>query len=264
LADVYVVSAAGGTPKRLTTDEREIFGLRWTADGREIVFSSTRSGEPALWRVPVSGGAPRRVLEAGEHAWFPSISRQGRRLVFTRQLSDLNIWRVEAPGIGSISKRSARLTASTKTEMAPEFSPDGKRIVWSGCLPNAGTCGLTLTPTDGSGAAQVLTRDNGGNAHWSPDGKRIVYQASDGAGHLQVFVINADGTGRKQLTEGKNNDVQPAWSRDGGSIFWRSDQNGTAWAIYVMYADGSNKRLLIPDTPVDPNLWAWQTISVAP
>ena len=146
----------------------------------------------------------------------------------------------------------------------PAFSPDGKHIVWSGCLPNTNTCGVMISPTDGSGSVQVLTRDNSGNAHWSPDGKRIVFRGADEAGNQQVFVINADGSGRKQLTEGKHNDGQPAWSRDGGSIFWRSDQNGTAWAIFVMSADGSNKRLLIPNTPVDPSLWAWQTISVAP
>ncbi|MDE3091230.1 MAG: PD40 domain-containing protein [Chloroflexota bacterium] len=147
----------------------------------------------------------------------------------------------------------------------PSFSPDGKQIVWSGCLPNTSTCGLIVTPTDGSGATRVLTRDNGGNAHWSPDGKKIVYQATDDAMHHQVFVINADGSGgRKQLTDGKSNDGQPAWSRDGGSIFWRSDQNGTAWAIFVMNADGSNKRRLIANTPADPNLWPWESISVAP
>jgi Tol biopolymer transport system component len=111
----------------------------------------------------------------------------------------------------------------------------------------------------------VLTRDNGGNAHWSPDGKQIVYQARDDAGNMQVYVINADGASpRKQLTTGKSNDGQPAWSRGGSSIFWRSDQNGTAWAVFVMNADGSDKRLLVSNAPASSNLWGWQTISVAP
>jgi dipeptidyl aminopeptidase/acylaminoacyl peptidase len=146
----------------------------------------------------------------------------------------------------------------------PSFSPAGKQIVFSGCLPNTNTCGLMVSPTDGSGATRVLTSDNGGNAQWSPDGKRIVYQATDDASHRQVYVINVDGSGRKQLTHGKSNDGQPAWSRDGGSIFWRSDQNGTAWAIYVMNADGTNPRKLIADAPADPDLWGWESISVAP
>jgi Tol biopolymer transport system component len=147
----------------------------------------------------------------------------------------------------------------------PAFSPDGKHIVFSGCQPNTNQCGLHVVPTDGNGAVRVLTTDNGGDAQWSPDGKKLVYQSSDDAGNKQVFVINADGSGaRKQLTNGKSNDGQPAWSRQGGSIFWRSDQNGTAWAIFVMNADGSNKRRLVSSAAANPDLWGWQSISVAP
>ena len=147
----------------------------------------------------------------------------------------------------------------------PAFSPDGKQIVFSGCLPNTSTCGLILAPADATGVTHLLTMDNGGNAQWSPDGKKIVYQSTDEVDHRLVFVINADGAGgRKQLTEGKSNDGQPAWSGDGRSIYWRSDQSGKAWAIYVMNADGSNKRLLISNVPADPNLWGWEPLSVAP
>ena len=144
------------------------------------------------------------------------------------------------------------------------FSPDGKQISFSGCLPNTNTCGVFTAPTDTSGKVTVLTRDNGGNSQWSPDGKRIVYQASDGSGHRQIFVMNADGSGVKQLTNGKSNDGQPVWSRDGGSIIWRSDQNGTAWAIYAMNADGTNQRKVVDNTPPHPDLWGWDTMTLAP
>jgi TolB protein len=109
-----------------------------------------------------------------------------------------------------------------------------------------------------------LTTDHGGNADCSPRGDQIVYQVPDNAGHRQVFVINANGSGKKQLTRGASNDGQPTWSRDGGSIFWRSDQNGTAWAIYVMNADGTNPRKLIDNAIPDQDLWGWESLSAAP
>ncbi len=145
----------------------------------------------------------------------------------------------------------------------PAFSPDGKHIVYAGCLPNTNTCGLLVVPA-GGGAPRLVTRDNGGNAHWSPDGSQIVYQARDDAGHIAVFVVKPDGSGKKQLTTGKSNDGQPVWSRDGGSIFWRSDQNGTAWGIFVMNADGSKARRLLNNVPPDRDLWGWESLSVAP
>ena len=114
------------------------------------------------------------------------------------------------------------------------------------------------------GPSRQLTTDNGGNAEYSPRGDKVVYQATDNAGHHQVFVINLDGSGRKQLTHGTGNDGQPTWSRDSGSIFWRSDQNGTAWAIYVMNADGSNPRKLIDSASPHQDLWPWESLSTAP
>ena len=110
----------------------------------------------------------------------------------------------------------------------------------------------------------MITRDGGANARWSPDGKRIVYQANDDSGHRQVFVANADGAGRKQLTFGKGNDGQPVFSADGNFIYWRSDQDGKNWGIFVMRADGTNPRLIIPNVPPDVNLWARESLSTAP
>ena len=109
----------------------------------------------------------------------------------------------------------------------------------------------------------MITRDNGANPQGSPRGDKIIYQADDGKGHINVFAVNSDGTGVKQLTNGKNNDGQPAWSRDGNFIFWRSDRNGAGWAIFVMRADGSNPRLLINNAPASIN-WGRESLSTAP
>lgn len=189
-------------------------------------------------------------------------SRDGSWIVFTDSA------RPKQPG-GPIIKVKADGLYKTTAPLnvigsSPAFSPDGKQVAFAGCLPNTNNCGLQVAAADGSGVLRTVTRDNGGNPKWSPNGARIVYQATDGSGHLQVWVVNADGTGKKQLTSGKSNDGQPNWSRDGGSIYWRSDQNGTAWAIYVMNADGSGQRRIIANMPPDPDFWGWESISVGP
>jgi hypothetical protein len=242
-------------------------GASWPAfspDGSRIAYFHWADG---LYIANVDGGGATGPLVISPGICCLNWSRDGKYVVYA------NSSKANQPG-GPISMlrvdvvfnpNSPAITPLNVNGNGPAFSPDGKQIVFSGCLPNTNTCGLIIAPTDGSGATRVLTRDNGGNASWSPDGKRIVYQATDDANNRQVFEISADGSGaRKQLTNGKSNDGEPAWSHDGGSILWRSDQNGTQWAIMVMNADGSNPRKLISNAPADPNLWGWQSISAAP
>lgn len=149
------------------------------------------------------------------------------------------------------------------TGNGPAFSPDGSQIVYSGSLPQQNPLGLLIVSA-GGGAPRQITTDNGGTAQWSPRGDKLVYAANDNAGHRQVFVINPDGSGKKQLTTGTSNDAQPVWSRDGSAIFWRSDQNSTAWAIYAMNADGANPRKIIDGAKPDPTFWGWESLSVSP
>ena len=68
---------------------------------------------------------------------------------------------------------------------------------------------------------------------WSPDAKQIAF-ASARSGVPHLYVMNADGTGTKQLTSGKRNDTHPTWSPDGASIAFVRDED-----LYVMAADGS-------------------------
>jgi TolB protein len=76
--DLYVVPAAGGSPKRLTFDNTPMGSPpSWTPDSRDLVFSSTRGGSLSLWRISVRGGSPQPVPGVGEDSFVPSVSRKG-------------------------------------------------------------------------------------------------------------------------------------------------------------------------------------------
>ncbi|MBM3130622.1 MAG: hypothetical protein FJ009_18580 [Chloroflexi bacterium] len=256
---IWVANANGSNPRQILT---HALWPTFSPDGKQVAFYGRMEGRSeGLYLANSDGGGITGPVVVGVGVCCMNWSRDGQWIVYT------NSPRQNQPG-GPIAM--VKLDGVFKTIVnlgvdgnGPTFSPDGKQIVFSGCMPNTNTCGLMIASTSGGGARQVTT-DNGGNADWSPRGDKIVYQTSDGAGHRQVFTVNPDGSGKKQLTTGKSNDGQPVWSRDGGSIFWRSDQNGTAWAIYVMNADGSGQRKLIDNTPPHPDLWGWEALSVAP
>src|SRR4029434_5004527 len=67
--DIYLISIGGGNVRRLTANDRRIHSLAWTADGREIVFSSNRGGGFSLWRGALSRGTPHRGAVTGTNSY---------------------------------------------------------------------------------------------------------------------------------------------------------------------------------------------------
>jgi Tol biopolymer transport system component len=73
---------------------------------------------------------------------------------------------------------------------------------------------------------------------WSPNGKSIAF-ASKRNGRLHLYVMRADGTGTRRLTDTKNDDSNPTWSPDGSELAF---QRGPE--LFVMSADGTHVRPL--------------------
>src|SRR5262249_33959089 len=90
--DIYLQNASAAEARRLTFDQAIISGLAWTPDGRYIVFSSSRSGLPTLWKVPASGGAIEPLAGVGEEAYSPAVSRRGDLLAYRKWEVNGSIW----------------------------------------------------------------------------------------------------------------------------------------------------------------------------
>jgi len=84
---------------------------------------------------------------------------------------------------------------------------------------------------------------------WSPDGRRIAFSCyANGRG--QIFVMNADGTGARNISRNRHCDRSPSWSPDGRRIAFVSNRSGD-WEIYAMGADGGAPRRLTASRGVD-------------
>jgi Tol biopolymer transport system component len=96
----------------------------------------------------------------------------------------------------------------------------------------------------GGGKRRVLTSYNlggggiGSMARWSPNGAQLVYQIA-GPQHGDLYVINADGSGQRQLTANAALNAGGSFSPNGDRIAFLSTRNGN-YDTWVMNADGSN------------------------
>jgi Tol biopolymer transport system component len=239
-ADVYVLPVnadgrPGGEPRRLTSQER-VWDLDWTADSRRIVYSSDRFGGPGLWTILLSGGSPERLLAGGENAGGLSVSRSGNRLVYTRDLVDTNIWRIPGPAASDRNSIPAKFIASTQQDVEPQFSPDGKKIVFNS--DRSGTWELWVCDREGHNSAQLtsLRGTAPGSPRWSPDSQWVAFDCPK-AGNSDIYVISAEGGPLRQVTTEPSADVRPSWSRDGRWIYFGSDRNGD-WQIWKSPAQG--------------------------
>ena len=94
----------------------------------------------------------------------------------------------------------------------------------------------------GGGSSGDCIGSSSGNRIGSSSGNRIAF-VSDRDGDREIFVMNADGTDVRQLTENDGSEDGPSWSPDGDRIAFASDRNG--WReIFVMNADGTDVRQL--------------------
>jgi len=161
-ADVYVQPLAGGPARRRTQRSQQLTGVVW-ASNREVLFCSLAATSGSMWRLVGDGiSEPQAVLGALDGARDPAIMHPANgpaRLAYARTAGDANIWRMEiAPdahgGVRTVAQ-PASIIASTRVDISPQFSPDGKRIVFAS--NRDGYLELWVAASDGSGAAQLTT-----------------------------------------------------------------------------------------------------------
>ncbi len=225
-ADVYLCDLSGASPRRLTFDDRGIRGLSWTADGHDLVYSSSRVGGWRLWRLPAYGGSPRELPIAGRQAKDPVVARAGYHLAYADSPSVSAIWRATlGPGSDGATADERPLIRSSAREISPAYSPDGKKI--ADISEQTGTDEIWVCDADGGNRVQV-THLNGpsiGRLRWSPDGKTMLYDSRGDRGfdlYSVAAVAHAPKPTRLALQSGN-----ASWSHDGKRIYF--DSRGQIW-----------------------------------
>ena len=239
---IWIMNADGSGAKQILDRASE---PAFSPDGTKIAYYHWTDG---LFVANVDGTNPKKIL--GEsNAGYLSWSHDGRWIAFSVRPGSSGNIATDAIAPDGTGRRPVVIGWS------PSWSPDDTQLVFQTC--RGSQCGIYKAPSAGGDAVPIVT-DDGGLPSWSPDGKRIVYQ-KDVDGQKQLFLINPDGTGKKQLTSGAALHVDANWSPDGNFIFYRSPEGGQ-WGIWRMNADGSNPVKIANDMP--PGDWPYDRIAV--
>jgi serine/threonine protein kinase/WD40 repeat protein len=234
--------AAQGQPRPLLDQQMLFSGLDWSPDGRFVVFTAQVGSRDLLWRVPASGGVPVQLPVESESATEPSLARQGNRLAYRRISNDTNIWQIPGPGEPAAPRQPALLIASTYSDTEPQFSPDGKRIVFTST--RTGNRAVWRADRDGSNQVQLASPEDVrvGSPRWSPDGQWIVFDGY-AKGNSDLYLVSSEGGAARRITTDTFDEVRPSYSRDGKWIYFCSQRSGREEIWRMPAAGGSAAQL---------------------
>lgn len=232
--DIYVSDASGDGFVDLSRNDAWDSGAVFSPDGRRIAFWTDRHGDRSvplgyrnveIYVMDADGSNVRRLTHHEGWDAHPSWSNDGRRIAF-------DSWR---DGTGDIYVMDAadgsgvvNLTNTDFQDAFPIWSPDGRHILFASKRDRETQHDLYVMRADGSDVRQLTTSGYNVPGGWSPNGRRILFQHDN-----QVFVMEADGSGKTRLAAGS----APRWSFDGRRISY--SWHNRPW---IINADGSNPR----------------------
>lgn len=221
----------------------------FSPDGRSVAFVSDRwIGHYDLWLQPIDvngpTGGPRRLTDQEGSVAQPAFSPDGRWLAYHRVLNgQRDIWVVSTSGAPP-----AQFTADLATDVEPDWSPDGRRIVYVSDREDGRPQIWTAPVADGrpAGPPVRLTRGTGvlGSPTWSADGSTVAFVGGDG----DVWLVAADGrTPERRLTKGADA-ARLAWNRKTGALWANGTWGAGVLSFRIIDVDSGDVRL--PASPI--------------
>ncbi|RCK73640.1 MAG: Alanyl dipeptidyl peptidase [Ignavibacteriae bacterium] len=233
-SDIYLIPSCGGEVRRLTTSSAADNNPRWSPDGKNLAFVSTRSGTPQIWLINPFGGEAKQLTDIYTGASQPVWSPDGKSIAFVssvypefseksfQEANELNKKKDEER-----SKTNARIINKLLYRHWNSWVEDKRQHIFIISLENKEI--KNLTPGDRDAVPTSSTFAAGDEFCFSSDGKEIAYTAAPAENEAwntnhDIFTVSIDGKTRKQITTNPAADGYPRYSKNGKYIAYRAQK----------------------------------------
>jgi Tol biopolymer transport system component len=249
--DIFVMATDGSREIAAVVDPNQDLVLGWSPDGRQLLFSSDRTGTMSLYTLPFAdgriAGPPKLVkTDIGNFETPMGVSSAGALYLGRTGVNhDIALATVDWPR-GTLSAASiTNLSRSAGSNFRPDWSPDGKELAY---LSNASRGGVDRT-------LQILAVDTGqhrelqprlsffDSPRWSPDGRSFLVQGTDLKGRQGIFRVDAQSGEATTLVQ---TEVcgSAEWAPDGRKIYLTCRRDGQS-ALLERDLESGRERTLI-------------------
>ena len=232
---------------QVTFGHQLVESMRVTPDGKALLYDADRNGNSDIWRLTIGEHEPEALTNDVVDEFGASLSPDGRRLVFYSYPEGSGrgvIWVKPMDG-GPVQ----RLNVAGDYGIWPEWTPDGKEVVW-GC----GLARLCIAAESAPGRWAVRHEDAAKrHTNWSPDGRwatnaRRNLTAGEVTSLDSVWLYSRDSSAPRLLYVRRSaTDPLPSnlhWSSDSRSLFFRNADADGRVAFYALSIDGGAPRIV--------------------
>ncbi len=214
-----VAPTAGGKPTSVFKSKTQLpFYVYWAPDNRRVGFLAQNDTNMVLMVSPADGSANAKQLGTGS-SLFWSWSPDGATLLTHTGGSAADSKDANLALVGQNSQQSKKLPATVASFQAPQFAPDGSRMLYA-ASGDAGKDALFVAGANGANPQSLMSYDGSIAFEWSPDSKHIATMVTAADAQLPMFgpisVSDADGKNRVQVTS--DNAVAFYWAPNSQTI----------------------------------------------